>query len=294
MKRKMARSLWLSLLLVFFVSAVSCKDEVHTPVLQFKSGGAYVSDSAVIPFGEPVVFGLSGDGGGVNLTMLRVTVESEAGIKTILDTGMNLTGLDWTRVFAKGDGWNELWTFTVMNRDREQTSVSMRIFKDSASSYGEITSLPSVLLGLQQNLSTPNFLDPATGLTYLPAGVTSAVEGTLDIACYYDASDSYTIFSPGCALSETYYSCFSSWTLRNYTAWDIGTTVSAAAFDAAANDSILVASYNDVYGKKKYKFLTPNLVIPFKTAAGKLGLVKVVDVNGNETGTVELAVKIQK
>ena len=37
-----------------------------------------------------------------------------------------------------------------------------------------------------------------------------------------------------------------------------------------------------------------NSVIPFKTASGKKGILKVIATSGNETGTIEFALKIQK
>jgi len=267
---------------------------VHTPSLYFKSGASFTPEGSEVAFNDPMTFGLVADGGGANISMLKVTVESEAGNRTMLDSGTNIAVLDWTRVFSKGDGWNELWTFTVMNRDREQASISLRITKDSASSYGAITSYPSIILGTQNNTAIRNFFDPVNGLIYFPSEVTAGLEGTIDIAGYYDASDSYTMFSPGCAESELYYPVFSSWSVRNYTAWDIHTVVPPEAFDQATNDSLLVASYDEVYGKKKYKFIAAGTVIPFKTASGKKGMVKVINTTGNETGTIELAIKIQK
>ena len=289
--KKLALLVLIPGLLAFF----SCSnDKEHTPSVLFKVGSPYSPDGSTIAFNDPVVVGITADGGGANITMIKVTVESESGVRTLLDSGTNVPVLDWSRSFPKGDGWNETWTFTVMNRDRQLASASMRFYKDSASTYGQITTYPSVILGMQSNTTQPNFFDPVNGLSYLPSGVNSAIEPTLDVAMYYDPSDSYTVFSPGCALSEDYYPCFSSWTTRNYTAWDIHTVVSAVAFDAAVNDSLIVASYDEVYGKKKYKFMLTGGVIPFKTAAGKKGLLKVISESGNESGTVECAIKIQK
>lgn len=289
---KCCKTAALFFLLIFFASCNG--KELHTPSLVFKTGASYTPDGSVVAFNEPLTFGLVADGGGANISMLKITVESELGTRTLLDSGTNIAVLDWAKVFPKGDGWNELWTFTVMNRDRQQASISLHILKDSSSSYGEILTYPSLILGTQGNTTVRNFLDPVNGTLYFPSEVTSAIEGSIDAAVYYDASDSYTLFSPGCAESETYYPCFTGWGTRNYTAWDIHTLVSTAAFDAATNDSLLVASYDEVYGKKKYKFVTPGTVVPFKTASGKKGMVKIIATTGNENGTIEMALKIQK
>ncbi len=282
-------------LLICLITCWGCRDtEQHIPTIYLKTGAPCTPDGATVAFNDDVVTGVVADGGGANITMLTVTVESETGKKTVLDSGTNIAVLDWTKAFPKGDGWNETWTFTVMNRDRQQASVSMHIYKDSSSAYGLITTYPSVILGCQSNTATRNFFDPVQGLYYFPAEVTTSIEPSIDIAFYYDASDSYTAFSPGCTSAELYYPCFTSWGTLNYTAWDIHTVVSAASFDNATNDSLIVASYDEVYGKKKYKFLTVGGVVPFKTAAGKKGLVKIISTTGNETGTVECAIKIQK
>jgi hypothetical protein len=287
--------LQMPLLFMFILMLTSCgKQDSHIPTLVFKTDAQFASDGAIVAYNSPVNIGLVADGGGANITMIRVDVESETGIRTMLDSGANIAVLDWSRAFPKGDGWNETWTITVMNRDRQTATASLHINKDSASTYGLIYSWPSVILGMQGNTSQRNFFDPMNGLSYFPAEVTAVLEPTVDVAFYYDAADSYTAFSSGCSLSELYYPCFTAWGTRNYTAWDIHTAVTAAAFDQATNDSLLVASYDEVYGKKKYKFLPVGGVIPFKTAAGKKGLLKVIAQSGNEAGTIECAIKIQQ
>ena len=274
---------------------LSCKRQAgEIPVLSIRSGGQYTPDGSVVPVNGLMIFGIDADGMGSNITNFRITVADENRTYVVLDSGLNAERLNWVRSIPKGAGMNETWTFMVMNKARQRAEISLHISRDTSSGWGEILSFPMVIMGMQNNVLTRNFIDARNADMYFPSEVSAAVEPFIDICGYYDPSDEYTLFSPGCSASETYYPCFSSWAVRNYTAWDIHTPVPAAAFDVAINDSLIIVSYDEAYGKKKYKFASPGLVIPFKTAAGKKGLVKVLQCSGNESGTIELSVKIQK
>jgi hypothetical protein len=69
--------------------------------------------------------------------------------------------------------------------------------------------------------------------------------------------------------------------------------VTKEAFDNAHNDSLLIVSYDDVWGKKKYKWAMPGLFIPFQTAAGKKGIVHVIEADTVPEGSILFALKIQ-
>ena len=72
------------------------------------------------------------------------------------------------------------------------------------------------------------------------------------------------------------------------------TSLSTTQFDQAINDSLLIVSYPITGTTKKSKFLQTGQIISFKDQASKLGLIKVISVNGTDSGTIELAIKIQE
>ena len=70
--------------------------------------------------------------------------------------------------------------------------------------------------------------------------------------------------------------------------------VSSADFDRAHNDSLLIVSYHEVWGKKKFKWAVKGTIIPFLTKSGKKGLIKVVHADEKEDGFMEFELKIQQ
>ena len=70
-------------------------------------------------------------------------------------------------------------------------------------------------------------------------------------------------------------------------------------FDNAYNDSLIIANYTSAtVGKRKFKSCRPGYVIPFEITAGALsgkrGLIKIISINGQDTGFMEFALKIQQ
>jgi hypothetical protein len=90
----------------------------------------------------------------------------------------------------------------------------------------------------------------------------------------------------------------SGWPVKNSILYDYQTSdnnlVTTDQFDSALNDSLLVSAYkpDKVSGNCKYGYT--GKVIPFKTQEGKYGMIKVLQADEREDGTMEIAVKIQK
>jgi hypothetical protein len=73
-----------------------------------------------------------------------------------------------------------------------------------------------------------------------------------------------------------------------------GDPVPAEAYDQCHNDSLLIVAYDDVWGKRKFKWADPGDIIPFLTAKGKKGLLKVLSADHAATGTITFSLKIQQ
>jgi hypothetical protein len=83
------------------------------------------------------------------------------------------------------------------------------------------------------------------------------------------------------------------YTVKNVTFF-VKTTLTTAQFDAVQNDAVIRASFDPQNQFKKAKLLSVGEVYAFLLQSGKYGLFKVVAVNGSETGTLQIAIKIQK
>jgi len=91
---------------------------------------------------------------------------------------------------------------------------------------------------------------------------------------------------------------FVSWSVRNQTMYDYYTSdnnlVTPAQFDLASNDSLLVNAYRPGSVSGQSKFAYTGKVVPFRSANGKYGLIKVIRTDETASGEMEIAVKIQK
>lgn len=294
---------------VFFLAAMllavltSCKnDEDNTtpPVLQLQLGGAYVSDSAVLAINDTVFFGIHAEGISSNLTYFKVDVVSDDGTTTIYDEGMNCKTYDAEKVFFKGIPDEETFVITVMDYNRNTISASFTVFRDTLSGFGPISHFSNLVLGYQNNSSVGHYLDPKTGAIYNDATV-SGHEADVDVIVYYylsSGSPSPTLVCPAQTDAQAQYPAVTGWAVQNATLYDYHTSdydlISAAQFDACNDDSLLIAAYNPTYVNQKCKFALTGKIIPFLTAGGKKGLIKVSAADQTDTGTMTLEIKIQQ
>ncbi|MCF8370368.1 MAG: hypothetical protein K9H64_02020 [Bacteroidales bacterium] len=295
-------------ILVLFLHS-SCKKEKveNPPTLYLKAGDNYTSDSSFVAIGGKIVFGIVAEGIDAPITNLSIKAEGKNGITTMLDTGIYEDNFEWSKVFYQGVDDTLNWIIAVMDHNRQQVSVSRWIFKDPNSSFGGLRYYPSIKLGYQGNLEYGHYFDPVTGKVFF-ADSAQLFQESIDMLCYFKYSEdngvnlpSPTFSSPGentaltGELYEDFYPELASWTTVNYTKWDISADngITSDEFTNAHNDSLLIVSYNDVWGKKKYKWAMPGLFIPFQTTAGKKGILKVLAADTTETGIIEFAMKIQ-
>jgi hypothetical protein len=300
----LSRAVWLSVLTGLLIISASCsKEESSDKISLFiKTGVNYTADEAKVPVGGKINIGIIASGVDVALTYLRVEKITPYDTITAVDVGMykGKEGCDTNLFFSKDTNAYEIWKVTVMNADRIRTSKSIRILRGSGSGYGEISYFPSVVLGLQGNTSINHYLDIDKGQVYSADNV-GGHEGEVDMLCYYYVTSglsSPTFISPGYPTIIGYYPELGSWPVRNNTVYDYKSSdnnlVSPDLFDAALNDSLLVNSYNDEKVSGNCKYCYTGKIVPFKTQAGKVGLIKVIRADETETGSLELAIKVQK
>lgn len=289
------------LIIIAFTGCVEDNPET-TPLILLKSGGLFTNDGSAVAPGGTLRFGLSVSGGGGAITNLVVRRIFDGVAVTEADKGMYISygGLDTTLTYTRGYGQIERWVFSVMNSYRDTASASLTVLKGAGSAWGEISYYPSVRLGLQDNQALPHFVDLHSGASWDAAGVTGH-EPEVDMAAFWyltSGTSSPTLTCPAYSSALTYYPLFGTWSVKNQTMYDYYTSdnnlVTPAQFDLATNDSLLVNAFRPGSVSGQSKFAYTGKVVPFRTADGKYGLIRVIRADEAPSGEMEIAVKIQK
>ena len=297
--------LWLVLSLCFISGAfLSCtkEDPVAKTFLILKTGTGYVADGDQIPPGGAIKIGVMASGTGVPLTYIRIDriIDSDTTVQYDRGIFIGSEGLDIDLSFSKSIAQEEIWKVTVMNADRVSAVKTLKIYKSEGSAYGAINYFPGIIIGLQNNTATNQYLDLDNGLVYNHSSVTGH-ETEIDLLAYFYLTSglpSPTFTCPGYTATVAYYPLLLNWLVKNSTLFDYysvdNNLVAQEAFDAAENDSLLVAAYQSSKVSGNCKFCYTGKIVPFKTQAGKYGLIKVLRADTSNEGTIEMSVKIQK
>jgi len=283
---------------LFIVSIFSCRknnDDGIGPTIAFKLDSGFVYKDDTILIGKTYNVGIIAQKGDVNITNFIIKVSNNS-TTTYLDTGMNVSTLDINKTIIKGLAAKDTWTFIVRDKNGNSASVSFNIFADSSSVFGSIVTIPSIILGAQNNTSIGSFLDIKNKLVY-NLDQAYAIQDSIEILYFYDAiqTDANTIASPNANIDASVFpgtSGLTNWTVKNETRY-LQTSLSASDFESFYNDSILIATYNETLAKRKAKNLVAGDIYVFRTAKNKLGMFKVLNVTGTDAGTVEIKVKMQ-
>jgi hypothetical protein len=287
------------LLAIFFAMVIfSCRKETEPgigPSIEFKVDTGYVYNDDTVLIGKTFNVGIIAKKGDVNITNFIIKVSNDS-LTTYLDTGVNTASLSVYKTIIKGLAPKDTWTFIVRDKDGNSTSLSFNIYADANSTFGPVITIPSIILGAQNNTATGSFLDIKNVAVY-NLQQAFGIQDSIEILYYYDAiaSDANTIASPNANIDVSVFPGtygLSNWTIKNETRYLI-TAMTDSDFNNFSNDSLLIALYDEPNSKRKAKNLIPGNIYVFKTAKGKLGLFEVLNVSGTDTGTIEIKVKMQ-
>ena len=141
----------LIILLSVIVIFSSCnKDEDLPPAIQLKTTAGYTYEETMLAVGDSVKVGILAESNGtVNITNLNVRVNDQL----VYDEGYNVVDLEMDFTISKGLADEELWVFTVKDKDGNTASVSILLTKDPDSGFNPIISYYSITLGAQENTS---------------------------------------------------------------------------------------------------------------------------------------------
>jgi hypothetical protein len=289
---------------VIFIFFLSCSknENPSPPSISLKTGAPYTPDKSVIAVGYPITIGIVAGITDANITNLVVKkIMPDQTIKVVFDTGMNTNELNITKVFYQSIEDEAQWTIQVMDKNRQFATTSITIYKDPNSSWGGIYEYASLTMGYQGNSESGQFLDPSSGKIWF-SDTATLNQSSIQIITYYNVDDnlpSPTFSSAG----ETgggitaYYPEIGQWTSKNYTKWDISVDsdpVDPVAYQNCHNDSLLILTYDDVWGKRKFKWADPGDIIPFLTATGKKGLMQIISADHDPAGKITFSLKIQQ
>ena len=305
----------IQLTLLFFITVIaislySCKkekDEVIMPTISLVFDSGTTQNGDTVEIGKSLFFKVVVTAPDINITNFTIKKLTDTSTKTVLDSGLNSGSFSSQHIYYQSIEDVATWTFTVMDRERNTASTSIKIYKDPNSQFGGIIEYTEITLGYQLNTTNGHFFLPSTGNVYFSDSA-ALYQELVDVLTYFNYREdngvnlpSPTFSSPGEETSatgelyDTYYTFLPDWTTRNYTKYDIRVVngVTDELFQNAHNDSLLIVSYDDVYGKKKYKWAIAGTFIPFQTAAGKRGIIKVLEADFAETGIIKFSMKIQ-
>ncbi len=303
------QKLILGLLILFSAIELSCKkddDQNSKPTITLKVGGQYTPDLQEIPAGGKLRFGIKATNGGGFITNLRIQRIADGKLINEKDQGIYLKdSLVQDFEFNRSLAEQEIWTFFIMNSNRDSATVSLTVNLGIGYDYGQIYYYPSLKIGLQHNTEYPNYLDLHSGIRYTKANV-AGHESDIDLVGFFyvtSGNDSPTLCCPGYTGSSSItavdrYPEIEPWPIKRLSLYDYFSSdnnlVSAEKFEKATTDSLLVASYKPEKVSGLCKYCTAGRIIPVKTEDGKYGLIRILHADLTTTGYMELEVKIQK
>jgi hypothetical protein len=285
-------------ILVLGVAIAGCKKDENdypSPLINFINGTDYVSNDTILELGETFKVGIEASNPNVNLTNFIIRVETD-GVETYLDSGMNTPELVYETFITKGIKEVEKWTFIIRDKDGKSSEIGFVITKDTVTNFGGINYYPSITMGAQSS-GINSFFSLADGLTYSLEDAFNNQE-IIDMCYYYDFvdTDENTIASSGANIDESVFPGdygLDKWITHRETRYKIA-DIQESDFDAATNDSLLIATYGLAEGKRKAKNLQTGSIFSFKNADGKVGLFVVNSISGTDNGEVSIKIKFQE
>lgn len=286
--------MWLALAVFAFTNCTKDEDDpIVLPTLNLKAETGYISQNTNAAYGDTLLFGVIAKSNGKdNLVKFRV----EANDQLMLDSTINTAEFTFDFYTLKGISQTEEWTMTITDIAGNSFNKTVTITAD----FGEINSFTTVLMGAQDNVDVQSFLSLSDNLAtlYFQAQAFQNQED-IDMFCFFENNEEsqnmMSLAAPGTGITGIFSGQTSpeNYTTKN-TTYFCKTSLTAAEFDAVQDDAVVLDSYDPDNKFRKAKLLTAGDVYAFKLQSGLFGLFKVIAVNGEETGTLELAIKVQK
>jgi len=309
------RNMWysrISIILIFatIILGIGCEKEKETtpPTISLETGNGFTQENEMVSIGSTIRFKIIANSPDEAITNIVIKYRVNEKEEVKLDSGLYANNLNFARTFWQDTKENAVWTIQVMSKDRKTASTNLSVTGDPNSTYGGINEYTNLKIGMQNCTTEGLWFNAKTGHTY-PSDSGVLNQENVDFLCYFYHSldnninrPSPTLSSPGedpngaALLYDEFYPELLNWQTRNHTAWDIRADngISMLKYTECHDDSLLLNSFDETWGKKKYKWLEAGLFIPFKTTQGKFGIVEIVTADTIANGVVTFNMKIQK
>lgn len=280
---------------IVLLLGTSCvkEDEILLPELSFSNQAGFISENSMAQYGDTLHFGVSAKSNGSdNLVKFQIFLNNTIAMDTTINTTVFTTNFS----SIKGSTDKDTWTFVI-------TDIAGNVKRDSliiTGNFGEILNYSNIQLGAQNNASTESFLSlsNSTASLYFQAAAYEH-QSEIDMFCFYEETatvvNKMALAAPGSNINGIFTGSTApdNYTVKNVTFF-VKTSLSGSDFDAVKNDGIILASFDPSKKYKKAKLLAANDVYAFKLQSGKMGLFKVIAVDGKEAGSLQIALKVQK
>ena len=150
------------------------------------------------------------------------------------------------------------------------------------------------ILGAQGS-STGSSFASIDGTVYKIADA-KANAAKIDWLYFYGATNLATLASPNDAAAASVFNDptngLATWSVRNNTLFKKVT--GPVDWNGIVNDSLIMIETASGVTNSKINSLVVNNYLSFITASGKKGMIKVEAINGNDSGTITISVKVQQ
>lgn len=273
-----------------FVTSCNKDEDTQGPTLNLKGGSGYVSADQTISAGDEILVGVMADAGDANLSRFKLSSTFNNVPTPILDTTFNSASfdMDFALTFSEASvGANRL-LFEVWDKDNNRAEKAFIVTVES--NAVAVNKYSDIELG-SHNDAIGSFYNSAENLIYTVA-VAKENQAKVDFIYYYGDTHGNTIASPDDEVvgGITTFQ-LDQWTTKNATRF-MADVITAEQFDAIGDDYEFPP-----FTSTDTKFLDQlevNDVLYFKTAAGKLGFIKVVSVttpNRGDRATFDIIVQ---
>ena len=280
--------------LLLTCSLFSCtKTEISLlkPSIKLKQEAGFIYKDTSLKAGSQYKLGIIAlSESGENLT--NIYIESNG--NRIFDKGYNQAEIVENLTFVKNSEELEILNIIIRNKSRQADTLTLNIAREQ-SSFLPIKRLDNVIVGAQGNSGIGNYFSISDGKTYTqPEAFLN--QQMIDLIYYYDNSgDANTLASPGANLSGIVSGSDSPefWTIKRTTRFSrLPLIIDDKQFSESLNDSLIIANlFSD--GGRKAKQLQNGQFYGFITEENKPCILKIVTVNGQNEGSVEISLIIQ-
>jgi hypothetical protein len=295
-KTSLIAALLLIMASVSFFTSCTTEEENLSPTINFVTGSGYISSDANLKAGEAFTVNLSAAANstsGAKLVNLKVIRVLGGNTVTVADETIDLSSftseISANAAFIAG---TEKWTFTVTDANGETAEISLNI---TTTAGAAINTFDQKILGSYYNNTYGSFFGSADGTVYKMVEAYNN-QAKVDWCYYYGVADGATIAAPNdpTAMNDIFTNAtygLSQWTTRNATLFNVVTE--SILWDNITDDAQIMA-YSGSTANTSEKQLAVGSVLAFKTAAGKLGLIRVTDIATGSTGSITYNVKVQQ